>query len=151
MAILLTPTQLIKDERCYSMSEQPPTPPPPPPAPAGEPPGVGTIRTMLNATKLLSLIFGILWILAGIGTIVATFGFGIVTAIPLIIFGIIDLIIWKQVSNIQELVDQGKYREAKDKTLIWMILGFILGGVIIGILLLIAYLKYDEVIRATSA
>ena len=133
------------------MSEQPPTPPPPPPAPAGEPPGVGTIRTMLNVTKLLSLIFGILWILAGIGTIVATFGYGIVTAIPLIIFGIIDLIIWKQVSNIQELVDQGKYREAKDKTLIWMILGFILGGVIIGILLLIAYLKYDEVIRATSA
>ena len=132
------------------MNEQPPKPPPPPPAPAGEPPGVGTIRTMLNVTKLLSLIFGILWLLAGIGTIVITLGFGIVAALPLIIFGIIDLIIWKQVSNIQELVDQRNYQEAKNKTLIWMILGFILGGIIIGILLLIAYLKYDEVIRATS-
>jgi len=133
------------------MGEQPPAPPPPPPAPAGEPPAVGTIKTMLNISKILSLIFGILWLLWGIVTIVVTLGFGIVAGLPLIIFGIIDLIIWKQISNIQALVNDRKYEEAKSKTLIWMIIGFILGGVIIGILLLIAYLKYDEVIKASSA
>jgi Tfp pilus assembly protein PilE len=31
-----------------------------------------------------------------------------------------------------------------------MIIGFIFGGIIIGILLLIAYLKYDELIRRTG-
>jgi len=43
------------------------------------------------------------------------------------------------------LIDERKYGEAKSKTLTWMIVGFILGGLIPGILLLIAYIKLGEV------
>lgn len=43
-----------------------------------------------------------------------------------------------------------EYKRAKDKTLVWMIIGFILGGIIIGIIMLVAYLKYDELLRHTQ-
>lgn len=32
----------------------------------------------------------------------------------------------------------------------WMIIGFIFGGLIVGILLLVAYLRYDELLRYTQ-
>ncbi len=129
------------------MSEQPP-PPPPPPAPPGEPPTVETIRTMLNISKLITLILGVIGLIAGIVCIVTVIGVGF--GIYLLIGGVIDLIIWKQIDEIMELVNKREYEEAKNRTLIWMILGLILGLFIPGIFLLIAYLKYDEAIRATS-
>ena len=142
------------------MTQVPPPPPPPgAPAPKVEPPALGTIRTMLKIAKILAIIFGILLILYGIGTaaLIAMnpfaqfFGPGIYTGpVIAIIFGIVDIIIWKQIEAIQSLVDQGRYQEAKSKNLIWAILGLVLGGILIGIFLIIAYLKYDEVIRATQ-
>jgi len=42
------------------------------------------------------------------------------------------------------LIDERQYGEAKSKTLTWMIVGFILGGLIPGILLLIANVKLGE-------
>lgn len=108
------------------------------------PPEAQSIKDLVRITGIISLIFGILLLIGGIATIIFIIGI-----VPLI-FGIVDLLIWSNCKKINELVDQRKYKEAKDKTLIWMIIGFIFGGLIPGILLLVAYLKYDNLIRASQ-
>ena len=108
------------------------------------PPEADSIKSLVKITGIIALIFGIiniLWGLVGLLVIVGIVG---------IIFGIIDILIWSNCKKINELIDQRKFKEAKDKTLIWMIIGFIFGGLIPGILLLLAYIKYDEVIRITQ-
>ncbi len=105
------------------------------------PPEAESIKSLVKIAGIVALIFGIIYIIAGLATIIVLVGI-----LPLI-FGIIDIIIWKQCKNINELIDAGKYKEAKDKTLIWMIIGIIIGGLIPGILLLVAYIKYDELIK----
>jgi len=106
------------------------------------PPDISTIKTMNKIAKILALIFGIIFIIVGIVTI-----FFIIGILPLI-WGIVNLIIYSKINAINLLVDQQRYVDAKNRTLVWMIIGFIFAGVIVGILLLISYLKYDEVIRA---
>lgn len=68
----------------------------------------------------------------------------------LVVFEVIDLIIYSEIKSIMGLVDEGRCEEAKGRTLTWMIIGFILGGIVIGVLLLVTYLKYDELIRAAG-
>lgn len=109
------------------------------------PPEAQSIKSFINIAGILALVFGILLIIYGVITMIFIIGI-----IPLV-FGIIDILIYTQLKNIQKLIDQRKYREAKSKTLTWMIIGFILGGIIIGILLLIAYLKFDELIRKAES
>ncbi|MGC8496878.1 MAG: hypothetical protein ACP5NL_02610 [Thermoplasmata archaeon] len=106
------------------------------------PSDISTIRTMNKIAKILALIFGIIFIIVGIVTILF-----IVGILPLI-WGIVNLIIYSKINTINLLVDQQRYVDAKNKTLVWMIIGFIFAGVIVGVLLLISYLKYDDVIRA---
>ncbi len=105
------------------------------------PPEAETIRSLTNIAKILALIYGILLIIYGIITIIAFVG------IVYIVFGIVDILIYRNCDEILELLDKREYRKAKEKTFTWMIIGLILGGIIVGILLLVAYIKYDEVIR----
>ena len=123
--------------------------PPPPgygaPQYAPEPPEAGSIKSMLNIAGILALIFGILLIIVGAITLIFLFGI-----IPLI-FGIVDLLIYMNCKEISQMIDSRQYEAAKSKTLVWMVLGFILGGLLIGILLLIAYLKFDTLINASRA
>lgn len=108
------------------------------------PPDVSTVKTLNNVAKIIALIFGIILILIGVLTLIA--GVGIV----FLIFGIIDLVIYFQIKQIDSLIDQQRYSDAKNKTFVWMIIGIILSGLIVGILLLIAWLKYDDIIRAVQ-
>jgi len=134
-----------------------------PPTMAAEPPEVQSIKSMLHIVRILAIIFGILLFLGGVayaaflawafsvcGTYAAycggSLGFALIPAILIIIFGVVDFIIYMQMKEIEALVNQHQYEAAKSKTLMWMILGFILGGILLGILLLIAYLKFDPVI-----
>jgi len=113
-----------------------------------EPPEAQTVRSMLKIARIVALIFGIFALLGGIGAFVAAIfdpfliGFGAL----LVLWFVIDLIIYMQLKGIQALADQHQYEAAKSKSLIWMIIGFILGGIIIGILILVAYLKFDPLI-----
>jgi H+/Cl- antiporter ClcA len=66
-------------------------------------------------------------------------------------FGIVDIVAFTQIKTIKQLVENSKYREAKDKTLLWSIITLVLGGVIVGILLIVAYIKYDELLRSTES
>jgi len=136
-------------------------------APAAmEPPEAQSIKSMLHIVRILAVIFGILLFFAGIayaafiawaysncsavglgGYCGGTLGFALVFPILIIIWGVVDFVIYMQMKEIEALVNQRKYEQAKGKTLIWMILGFIIGGILLGILLLIAYLKYDPLIN----
>jgi hypothetical protein len=137
-----------------------------PPTMAAEPPEVQSIKSMLHIVRILAIIFGILLALGGIayaaflawaysncsavglgGYCGGSLGFALFPAILIIIFGVIDFIIYMQMKEIEAMVNNRQYEAAKSKTLIWMILGFILGGILLGVLLLIAYLKFDPVIN----
>ena len=109
------------------------------------PPEAQSIKSLVKATGIVSLIFGIINLGWGIATLV--FIIGVVG----ILYGIIDLLIWKNCKEIVEYINLRRYRKAKEKTLVWMIIGFIFGGIIVGILLLIAYLKYDNIIRLSQS
>lgn len=144
-------------------------PPPPQPAygmaPVAQvPPEVGTIKSMLHIVRILCLIFGILILLAGLAYFALIYfawaacssvaGYCaysgalvdfLLGPIYILITGVILFIIWTQMKSIEAKVDAQDYEGAKAQTLIWMILGFIF-GIIIGVILLIAYIKYDPVI-----
>jgi fatty acid desaturase len=108
------------------------------------PPDVSTVKTLNKVTKIIALIFGIILIIVGAISLIALVGI-----VPLI-FGVVDLIIYYEIKDIDSLIDQQRYNEAKSKTFVWMIIGFILSGILVGILLLIAWLKYDDIIRAVQ-
>jgi hypothetical protein len=138
---------------------------PAPGAPPMEPAEVQSIKTFLHLVRLLALIFGILILIGGViyaGLAIAAYdactsvignycgaglGFLLIWPVLLVIFGVIDFVIWIEMKDIERLVDQRQYEAAKSKTFLWMILGFILGGVITGVLLLVTYLKFDPVIN----
>jgi hypothetical protein len=121
------------------------------------PPDVSTVKTLNKVAKIIALIFGIILIIVGAISLIALVGI-----VPLI-FGVVDLIIYYEIEQIDSLIDQQRYNEAKSKTFVWMIIVFIFSGILIGvsaligfsgilvgILLLIAWLKYDDIIRAVQ-
>lgn len=112
---------------------------------AGIPPEVETIRTLVRISGILSLVIGIINLIWGVVLLVVLIG------IIGIAFGIIDIWLYYKCSEIIKLIDGGELKRAKNETLIPMILGFIFSWIIVGILLLIAYIKYDEVIRTIGA
>ena len=133
-----------------------------------EPPEAQSIKSMFHITRILALIFGILLLLGGLAYVAVAvlaweactsvvgnicLGVGFVLAFPilLVIWGVFDFIIYIKMRELEAMVNARQYEQAKAGTLIWMILGFILGGIIIGILLLIAYLKFDPLINMQRA
>jgi hypothetical protein len=135
-----------------------------------EPPEAQSIKSMYHIVRILAIIFGILLFLGGLayaGLIAVAYsacqstigcvaysgglGFFIFPALLILIFGLVDIIIYIKMKSLEAMVNNRQYEQAKHDTLIWMILGFILGGIIIGVLLLIAYVKFDSLIAAARA
>ena len=75
-------------------------------------------------------------------------GLGVLLIFPIfvVLWGIFDIVIYVEAGAIERLVDAGEYEQAKSKTLVWTIIGFILGGIIVGIVMLVAYFKMDPLI-----
>jgi len=105
------------------------------------PPEADTISSLVSIAGILSLIIGILIIIFGAILLFVFIG------IFLIAMGVLDIIIYTECNCIRRLIRERKYREAKSKTLTWAIIGFIFGWFVVGILLIIAYLKFDDLIR----
>jgi len=140
--------------------------PMPPPMMAAEPPEMQSVKSMLHIVRILAIIFGIIVLLGGIAyaawiaylsTICSTYvGIdpycggavlgALVFAIWFVIWGVIAIVVYMQMKSIEAKVNAHQFEAAKSQTLIWMILGFIF-GIILGVLLLIAYLKYDPLIN----
>ncbi len=103
------------------------------------PPDVQTVKT-------LNLIAGILTIISLLIALFLTFIFPFY-----VILVIVDIVVlWYIFSKIPNELNNQKYAEAKHDTLIATILAILFAFVIAGILLLIAYLKYDEIIRSVQ-
>jgi len=123
----------------------------PPPQPYGMvPPEVESIKSMLNIAGILCLIAGIILLLVGIFWIVVAGFIGAFIAIFFVIAAIFWIIFYMTCKGIIAQVDARQYEQAKSKTLLWMIIGLIF-GFWPGLLLLIAYLKFDPLINATRA
>ncbi len=105
------------------------------------PPEAESIKSLLRVAGVIALVTGVIYMV--IGAVTFIFYVGVI----FIIFAVIDIFIYIRAKEISELIDRGRYSEAKDSTLTLMIIGLLLGGFIVGILLLIAYMKYDELIR----
>lgn len=108
------------------------------------PPEAESIKDLNKIAGLIALIIGIILLIIGVIFLLIIIGI-----IP-IIFAIINFIIRDKLKEINRMIDKEKYKRAKEKQLIWAIIGFLLAGIIVGIILLIAYIKYDELIRHAS-
>ncbi len=104
-----------------------------------EPPEKETIKSMVNIAAIIALIIGILELIMAIFTL----GFTIILAI-------FSLLVYYESKQIIKLLDQRQYSQAKSKTLVWMIVGFIFSFIVVGILLLVAYLKFDDLISKSQ-
>ena len=107
------------------------------------PQDVSTVKTLNKVSQIIALILGIGLIILGIITLIFIVG------ILYLILGIINLLIFYEIREIDSLIDLQRYNDAKNKTFVWMIIGF-LSGIIVGIILLIAWIKYDDIIRAVQ-
>ena len=108
-----------------------------PPEVAGD---VSTVKSLTLVAGILALVIGIINMLWGALLLIVLIG---VVGVGL---GIVDIWIFLECRKIEKLIEEGRIREAKDATLVPLILGFILSWIIVGILLLIAYVKYDAII-----
>lgn len=114
-----------------------------------------SIKSMNRIAGILALIFGILigmiWALWSIFALIVLSAFGVgIYAMPGIIFGllafILGLLFYMKAREINTMIDQGRYIEAKSKALIWSILGIIFVFFLPGLIMLIGYLKFDQLI-----
>ena len=114
------------------------------------------------------MIFGILTILLGVWyvflfitwlALLGAIGLGflsifstgyLIYIIVFFVFAAFDFMIFSATKRMSAMVDAGQYIQAKSNCLTWTVLGFVLGGVLPGLLLLIAYMKFDPLIRATQ-
>lgn len=103
----------------------------------GLPPEADTVITLRRIAGIIALVFGIPLIIFGVITLIVLVG------IVLIALGVIDVLIFVNCIEIVRLVEAGEYAKAKEKSLVWMIIG-LLFSLIPGTLLLVAYMKYDD-------
>lgn len=99
-----------------------------------------TIISLNNIAGILCIIFGIFFLIAGFVTLIVFVG------VFFLAFAFVNFFIKSKLSDINESIKQKQYKKAKDDQLVWMIIGFILGGIIIGVILLIGYIKFDDLL-----
>ncbi len=131
----------------------PPTYPPPQP-PTFQSPYIGesskirSVLDILNITKILALVVGILGFIVAIwDSLSYAFWFGWIPALTGAIYGVltgvINLLIYMRIPEYEAMIRSRRYSEAKSDMLIWGVLGLIF-GFIAGILLLIVIFVYLE-------
>ena len=114
------------------------------------PPKIKDAREMFKYAAIFFLIAALINGLWGIWGIFRGFlflsVFRISYAMIRIVLAVVAIIIkGKFVDNIITPIDQGRYQESKDDMILYMILGFIFGLVLSGLLILLGYMKMDEV------
>ncbi len=113
-------------------------------APPWLPAPVAEARKIAWWAQWLMLLIGLAFVISGVVQIVFN---GLVFGSYSLAAGIINfLLVFLMKTTFFDAVDLGKFREATDKLLIWMILGLIF-GVIGGLMLLIAYLRIRDVFQ----
>ena len=118
------------------------------PAPMGLPPKVAEARRFAHWGKLAFLLMALIFLmLAGWEMMTMMFWHHGYFPIGIFYYGIAMLVAfvgaYMTQTTIVRLIDQGRFSDARNSTLIWMILGFIF-GVLPGLMLLLAFINLDE-------
>jgi len=143
------------------MSDPNPTAPSGPPT---TPPSVSaspdeqSVRALLDIGRtlgiLIALAAGILFLVAlavaAIGLLYGLVVGGLVGAGYCLIAFFVNYLIWREIPPIRALVDQRQYGLARDRLLLWTILGFLF-FLVEGVVLLLAWIKVDELARGAAA
>ncbi len=114
------------------------------------PPKLKEARDMMRYAAIFflvaALIYG-LWGLWSLMTVIFWRGmWGVMSAVIQLVFAGIALVMKvKLEEDIINPIDYGQYTQAKDKSIIYIILGFIFGMVLSGLLVLLGYMKLGEV------
>ncbi|MFO7991163.1 MAG: hypothetical protein R6U61_02580 [Thermoplasmata archaeon] len=116
-------------------------------------PKVREAREMFNYAALFFIISAVIYGLWGLwyifqGVLWSYWGFGyfIARGIVMFVIGAIAFILkGKFVENIITPIDQGRYKQASDSMILYIILGFIFGLGIGGIFILLGHMKLEEV------
>jgi hypothetical protein len=135
-----------------------------------EAPEAETIRSLIRVARSIALLFAILFAILGLAYAAlvlydaarcATMAFdpycgsavagALGVAILLFVFAAFAYVLYVKLPAVQELVRGRQYERAKSETLLWAVIGLLLAGVVPGIFLLLAYLKFDPLLRAPPA
>jgi hypothetical protein len=113
-------------------------------APPWLPAPVAEARRIAYWAQWLMLLIGVAFLISGVIQLVLSI---FVSGGYILACGIVNLLlVYLMKSTFFDAVDLGKFREASDKLVIWMILA-LLFGVIGGVMLLIAYLRIKDVFQ----
>ena len=128
-------------------------------APGMEPPELASLKSMLHVTKIVALIW---MILSLIGALALFAVFALASAVVGVVYSgvgwgvflflgfIFTILIYVMVGQINDMVNAGQLVAAKEKTLLWMIIGIIFSLIPMGILLIICYVKFAGAISAVQ-
>ena len=93
--------------------------------------------------QLLFLLIALIYFVYGLLNLVAPWGLGFFSGIVIIIFAVLAGLAGLNVKKyVIDEIDHGRFHEAKNNMIIWMLIGFL--GVVPGVLLLLAYMKLNE-------
>ncbi len=128
-------------------------PPPSSPGPMiGESTKLRNALDLLNITKIIALIVGIIGFLMAAWTGFDMAVFGDILGLPwvgyYVVTGIVNLIIYTKIPEYENLVRSRRYGEAKEDSMLWAVLGVVFGA-ITGILLLLVIFMYLEELERT--
>ena len=118
------------------------------------PPQLATIKTYLTIALVFSIIFVVVWLLAGLSEIVTfatfdalTFGYGfgffsgifLIYGIVLLVLMAVSIIVLLRIWKMYKAVNRGDIATLKaTSNILWAIIALIFGGVIPGIMLIIS-------------
>lgn len=99
-------------------------------------------RKLLYVGQLLALVFAIIGILVGVIRIITG---SLIDGVASLVMGALGLlVVYMLKEKVFSNLDQGKYKQASDDLILWLIIGFFV-YIIPGIVLLLGYLKLQEV------
>ncbi len=129
-------------------------PPPVAPQPAiGESSKLRSTLDLLNISKILALVIGIVGFLlaAWYGFYIALGDvFSIPSAVYWVIAGIVNFLIYTKIPEYDTMIRGRRYAQAKDEMLIWAILGIIFGFIVGLLLILVIFMYLEDLIRSSG-
>jgi len=140
------------------MATPPPPSPPPSPPPTGAPPDDGSLRPLLSIARSLALLFALL---AGLLFLVfLAFAFldlvlgrgpgDLVSAVYCLASAAVNYVLWREIPALERLAEARQYAALRERTIVWAVLGLIF-FVVVGVLLLVVWLKAELLVSRTSS
>jgi len=137
----------------------PPTPSAPASPPtAGAPPGDASLRPLLSIARslalLLALLAGLLFLVflafAFLDLVLGRGPGDVVSAVYCLASAAVNYVLWREIPALERLAEARQYSELRERTIVWAVLGLIF-FVIVGVLLLVVWLKAELLVSGTKS